>query len=56
LRASSPRTATANRRVLLAAFLLAGLAACGRKGDVTDLLPPPAPESPAPEKAPESGG
>ena len=35
---------------------LAGLASCGRKGDVTDLLPPPPPTPPEAEKASGTGG
>jgi predicted small lipoprotein YifL len=48
---------TLRRRALPAAALalaLVGLAACGRKGDVTDLRPPPPP--PAEQPAPGSGG
>ena len=43
-------------RAALAFVTLAGLAACGRKGEVTDLLPPPPPTPPAAEKAPGTGG
>lgn len=42
-------------RAGLAAMILAGLAACGRKGDVVDLLPPP-PTPPTPEKASGTDG
>ena len=43
-------------RAALAFVTLAGLAACGRKGEVTDLLPPPPPTPPEAEKASGTGG
>ena len=50
---------TRSRRGLAVTCLvlaLASLAACGRKGDVTDLRPPPAPEAqPAPAAPPAEG-
>ncbi len=40
-------------RAALAVAVLAGLAGCGRKGEIIDLLPPPAPTT---EQAPGTGG
>jgi len=41
------RPATSTRLALAAAILALAVAACGRKGDVTDLRPPPPAEQPA---------
>lgn len=46
------RPAIAMRLTLAAAILALSLAACGRKGDVTDLRPPP----PPPAEQPAQGG
>jgi predicted small lipoprotein YifL len=44
----------ASRAVVLLT-VIALLAGCGRKGDITDFKPPPAPP-PAKEQAPSTGG
>jgi Prokaryotic lipoprotein-attachment site len=50
-------TSSRRLRVLPVALLtlaLVGLGACGRKGDITDLQPPPPPQAEQP--APGTGG